>query len=113
MAVPFAVRFEACGLAVCDILARSGEHAATSPCSVLAVKIRGLRLPGSGGSSSADPCRRGCGGSGATRPIIVRICDTQQKDPKVMTAALPIGRFPVPDLADIHEDIRNRILAVQ
>jgi uncharacterized peroxidase-related enzyme len=30
-----------------------------------------------------------------------------------MTGALPIGRFPVPDLADIPEDIRNRILAVQ
>jgi hypothetical protein len=27
---------------------RSGEHAATSPCSVLAVKIRELKLPGSG-----------------------------------------------------------------
>ena len=30
-----------------------------------------------------------------------------------MTGALPIGRFPVADLADIPEDIRNRILAVQ
>ena len=30
-----------------------------------------------------------------------------------MTDALPISRFPVPDLADMPEDIRNRILAVQ
>ena len=30
-----------------------------------------------------------------------------------MTDALPIGRFPVPALADMPEDIRNRILAVQ
>ena len=30
-----------------------------------------------------------------------------------MTDALPIGRFPVPDLANLPEDIRNRILAVQ
>ena len=30
-----------------------------------------------------------------------------------MTGALPISRFPVPDLANMPEDIRNRILAVQ
>ena len=30
-----------------------------------------------------------------------------------MTDALPISRFPVPDLPHIPEDIRNRILAVQ
>ena len=30
-----------------------------------------------------------------------------------MTDALPISRFPVPDLADMPDDIRNRILAVQ
>jgi uncharacterized peroxidase-related enzyme len=30
-----------------------------------------------------------------------------------VTDALPIGRFPVPDLASLPEDIRNRILAVQ
>ena len=30
-----------------------------------------------------------------------------------MTDALPISRFPVPDLANMPEDIRNRILAVQ
>ena len=30
-----------------------------------------------------------------------------------MTDALPISRFPVPDLASLPEDIRNRILAVQ
>ena len=30
-----------------------------------------------------------------------------------MTDALPISRFPVPDLAKMPEDIRNRILAVQ
>ena len=30
-----------------------------------------------------------------------------------MTEALPISRFPVPDLANMPEDIRNRILAVQ
>ena len=28
-----------------------------------------------------------------------------------MTDALPISRFPVPDLANMPEDIRNRILA--
>ena len=61
----------------------------------------------------ADPFRRGCGGSVATGRIIVPICDTQPKDPKVVTDALPTSRFPVPDLVDIPEDIRNRILAVQ
>ena len=30
-----------------------------------------------------------------------------------MTDALPISRFPVPDLANMPEDIQNRILAVQ
>jgi alkylhydroperoxidase family enzyme len=30
-----------------------------------------------------------------------------------VTDAFPISRFPVPDLADMPEDIRNRILAVQ
>jgi len=30
-----------------------------------------------------------------------------------MTQALPVSRFPVPDLADMPDDIRNRILAVQ
>jgi 4-carboxymuconolactone decarboxylase len=30
-----------------------------------------------------------------------------------VTEALPVSRFPVPELADIPEDIRNRILAVQ
>ena len=30
-----------------------------------------------------------------------------------MTDALPISRFPVPELADMPEDIRNRILTVQ
>ena len=30
-----------------------------------------------------------------------------------MTDALPISRFPVPELANLPEDIRNRILAVQ
>ncbi len=39
--------------------------------------------------------------------------DTQPKDPIVVTDALPISRFPVPDLANMPEDIRNRILAVQ
>jgi hypothetical protein len=43
----------------------------------------------------------------------VPICDTQPKDPKVVTDALPISRFPVPHLADMPEDIRNRILTVQ
>ena len=33
------------------------------------------------------------------------ICDTQPKDPKVVTDALPISRFPVPHLADMPEDI--------
>ena len=92
---------------------RSGEHAATSPCSVLAVKIRGLNLRAADAQLGADPCRRGCGGSVATGRIIVPICDTQPKDPKVVTDALPISRFPVPDLANMPEDIRNRILAVQ
>ena len=41
------------------------------------------------------------------------ICDTQPKDPKVVTDALPISRFPVPHLADMPEDICNRILTVQ
>ena len=30
-----------------------------------------------------------------------------------MTDAFPISRFPVPELADMAEDIQNRILAVQ
>jgi hypothetical protein len=30
-----------------------------------------------------------------------------------MPKALPISRFPVPDVADMPDDIRNRILAVQ
>jgi len=30
-----------------------------------------------------------------------------------VTDTLPISRFPVPNLADMPEDIRNRILAVQ
>ena len=30
-----------------------------------------------------------------------------------MTDAFPISRFPVPDLANLPEDIQNRILAVQ
>jgi 4-carboxymuconolactone decarboxylase len=30
-----------------------------------------------------------------------------------MTQALAVSRFPVPDLADLPDDIRNRILAVQ
>src|ERR1043166_6514257 len=30
-----------------------------------------------------------------------------------MTEALPISRFPIPDLAEMPDDIRNRILAVQ
>src|SRR5437764_1191866 len=61
----------------------------------------------------AGPFRRCCGGSVATGRIIVPICDTQPKDPKVVTEALPISRFPVPDLANLPEDIRNRILVVQ
>ena len=61
----------------------------------------------------ADPFRRGCGGRVATGRIIVPICDTQPKDPKVVIDALPISRFPVPDLAHMPEDIRNRILDVQ
>src|SRR4051812_26141961 len=35
------------------------------------------------------------------------------KDPNNVTSPLPISRFPVPDLANMPEDIRNRILAVQ
>src|SRR5437016_4718024 len=61
----------------------------------------------------AGPFRRCCGGSVPTGRIIVPICDTQPKDPKVVTEALPISRFPVPDLANLPEDIRNRILVVQ
>src|SRR2546421_1669156 len=61
----------------------------------------------------AGPFRRCCGGSVATGRIIVPICDTQPKDPKVVTDALPISRFPVPDLANLPGDIRERILAVQ
>src|SRR5262249_46018866 len=57
--------------------------------------------------------RRGCGVRIASGRIIVPICDTQPKDPNVVTDALPISRFPVPDLANMPEDIRNRILAVQ
>jgi 4-carboxymuconolactone decarboxylase len=49
----------------------------------------------------------------AAERLIVPICDTQPKDAIVVTDALPISRFPVPDLADMPEDIRNRILAVQ
>src|ERR1700738_2216297 len=91
---------------------RSGEHAATSPCSVLAVKIRGLNLLGSGYAARRRSAAA-VGGSVATGSIIVPICDTQPKDPKVVTDALPISRFPVPDLANMPEDIQNRILAVQ
>jgi uncharacterized peroxidase-related enzyme len=61
----------------------------------------------------ADPGRRGCGGSVATGRIIVPICDTKPEDPKVVTDVPPISRFPVPDLANMPEGIRNRILAVQ
>src|SRR5690348_1699660 len=113
MAVPFAVRFEAFGLALCEYFRRSGEHARTSPCSVLAVKIRGLICTAADTQLGADPFRRGCGGSVATGRIIVPICDTQPKDPKVVTDTLPISRFPVPDLPNMPEDIQNRILAVQ
>src|ERR687890_820511 len=49
----------------------------------------------------------------AAERLIVPICDTQPKDATVVTDALPISRFPVPDLADMPADIRNRILAVQ
>jgi uncharacterized peroxidase-related enzyme len=35
------------------------------------------------------------------------------KDPTLVTDTLPISRFPVPKLADMPEDIQNRILAVQ
>src|SRR5262249_20175582 len=61
----------------------------------------------------ADPFRRRCGGSVATGRIFVPICETQPKDPKFVTDALPISRFPVPDLANMPEAIRTRILAVQ
>jgi uncharacterized peroxidase-related enzyme len=54
------------------------------------------------------------GNSIAPERIIMPICGTQsQKDAKVVTDALPISRFPVPDLADLPGDIRTRILAVQ
>jgi hypothetical protein len=54
------------------------------------------------------------GNSIAPERIIMPFCGTQsQKDAKVVTDALPISRFPVPDLADLPEDIRTRILAVQ
>jgi 4-carboxymuconolactone decarboxylase len=42
---------------------------------------------------------------------IERACNP--KGPQIVTDAAPISRFPVPDLADMPEDIRNRILAVQ
>src|SRR5499427_4300062 len=32
---------------------------------------------------------------------------------KVMTQAFAVSRFPVPDLADMPDDVRNRILVVQ
>src|SRR6266550_2134351 len=54
----------------------------------------------------AGPFRRCCGGSVATGRIIVPICDTQPKDPKVVTEALPISRFPVPDLAHRPDEFR-------
>jgi uncharacterized peroxidase-related enzyme len=38
---------------------------------------------------------------------------TSPKDIQAMTQALAISRFPVPDLADMPDDIRARILAVQ
>src|SRR6516164_7762771 len=64
---------------------------------------------------SSVPIRFAAAVAAASRPgrIIVPICDTQPKDPKVETDAFPISRFPVPDLANMPEDIRNRILAVQ
>jgi uncharacterized peroxidase-related enzyme len=42
---------------------------------------------------------------------IERACNP--KGPQIVTDAPPISRFPVPDLADMPEDIRDRILAVQ
>jgi len=52
-------------------------------------------------------------GSVATGRIIVPILRHATKGPKVVTDALPISRFPVPDLANMPADIRNHILAVQ
>jgi uncharacterized peroxidase-related enzyme len=44
---------------------------------------------------------------------LCKFANTQLKDPTLVIDALPISRFPVPSLADMPEDIRNRILAVQ
>jgi 4-carboxymuconolactone decarboxylase len=68
---------------------------------------------GANSQLGADPFRRFRDGSVAPGRIIVPIRDTQPKDATAVTDAFPIGRFPVPDLADMPEDIRNRILAVQ
>src|SRR6516164_7308700 len=64
---------------------------------------------------SSAPIRFAEAVAAASRPgaSLCQFCDTLPKDPKVVTDALPISRFPVPDLANMPEDIRNRILAVQ
>src|SRR6516165_2277144 len=113
MAVPFAVRFEACSLAVCEYFSRSGEHAAASPCSVLAVKIRGLNLHGSGYAARRRSVSPRLWRQRRDRAHHCANLRHATKGPKVVTDALPISRFPVPDLANMPEDIRNRILAVQ
>src|SRR5579859_755509 len=52
-----------------------------------------------------------CGFGGRDIVAIERACNP--KGPQIVTDAPPISRFPVPDLADMPEDIRDRILAVQ
>src|ERR1700730_7388945 len=93
---------------------RSGEHAATSP-----LLSAGGQNPRAKSAQqrirSSAPIRFAAAVAAASRPgaSLCQFGDTQPKDPKVVTNALPISRFPVPDLANMPEDIRNRILAVQ
>jgi hypothetical protein len=93
---------------------RSGEHAAISPCSVLGGQNPRAKSARQRVRSSA-PIRFAAAVAAASRPgaSLCQFADTQPKGPKVLTDALPISRFPVPDLANMPEDIRNRILAVQ
>ena len=63
---------------------------------------------------SSVPIRFAAAAAAASRPgaSLCQFATRNQRIPNV-TDALPISRFPVPDLANMPEDIRNRILAVQ
>src|SRR5215469_9743233 len=111
MAVSFAVRSETCGLAVCDTLDDRASVRRPRLTPRWRFSIRESWLCRQRGGWVPIYFRRSCSRGVATARIIAPIRDTQ--GPQVVTDALPISLFPVPDLVDIPEDIRNRILAVQ